>query len=167
MAKKPQVKRTLSNLNTRTAPEKQYHFQYWADGLDLDLDRDRDTFDRQSEYYLDKVMQLAALRRAAGNFVRILTGDDKISVQYSSGKDSYTDGQTVVISAEDDPSKFDKTVAVALHESAHCLLSDFTFLNLALKVEPQAFVPESLWRTMETTGLQTGLADLGMIMNVI
>ena len=45
--------------------------------------------------------RLAAVRRAVSNFVRILTNDDEITVSFSSGQDSYTDGKEVVISAED------------------------------------------------------------------
>lgn len=144
MAKKPEIKRTLSNLNTRTGVKKQYHFEYWADSLDWDVwGEDVDQEDR-SENYLQKVMQLSALRRAATNFVRILTGDERIGVVYSTGKDSYTDGRTVVISAEPNPAKFDKTVAVALHEAAHCKLTDFVFANLAFKEYPAAFQPHAL-----------------------
>ena len=147
MAFKPVIKPTLSNLNTRSGPkkDKQYHFQYWADGFDLDWDLDEDEYSAKSDYYLDKVMQLAALRRATANFVRILTGSDTIRVQYSSGKDSYTTGEVVVISAEDDPKKFDKTVATALHEAAHCKLTDFNFLTIALRQIPQRFLPPEWW----------------------
>ena len=162
MAFKPEIKPTLSNLNTRTGVKKeQFHFQYWADNLNLDWDLDEDDYASQSEYYLDKVMQLAGLRRATANFVRILTSDDGIKVEYSSGKESYTDGQTVVISAEDDPAKFDKTVAVALHEGSHCLLTDFHFGTIALKQIPEAFVPPD-W-----TDDTKAMSALGMVMNVL
>lgn len=67
--------------------------------------------------------RLAAVRRAVSNFVRILTNDDEIVVSFSSGHDSYTDGKSVVISAEDKPEKFDMLVGTALHESAHCVFS--------------------------------------------
>jgi len=72
---------------------------------------------------LAKANRLAAVRRAVGNFVRILTNDDEIVVVFKDGNDSYTDGKTVVISAESDPSKFDVLVGTALHESAHCVFS--------------------------------------------
>jgi len=165
MAFKPVIKPTLSNLNTRTGVgQNQHHFQYWADGLDLDWDLDKDDFSAQSEYYLEKVMQLAALRRATSNFVGILTGDDKIHVEYSSGKDSYTDGKTVVISAEDDPTKFDKTVAIALHEASHCLLTDFHFGTMALKLCPSYFYPYDMreWKTPEALSVYSS-----MITNVV
>ena len=72
---------------------------------------------------LAKASRLSAVRRAVGNFVRILTNDDEVTVVFSSGNDSYTDGKTVVISAESDPKKFDVLVGTALHESAHCVFS--------------------------------------------
>jgi hypothetical protein len=71
--------------------------------------------------------RLAAVRRAVSNFVRILTNDDEITVSFSSGHDSYTDGKVVVISAEDKPEKFDMLVGTALHESAHCVFSQALF----------------------------------------
>jgi hypothetical protein len=71
--------------------------------------------------------RLAAVRRAVSNFVRILTNDDEITVSFSSGHDSYTDGKVVVISAEDKPEKFDMLVGTALHESAHCVFSQGLF----------------------------------------
>ena len=71
--------------------------------------------------------RLAAVRRAVSNFVQILTNDAEIKVSFSSGQDSYTDGDTVVISAEDKPEKFDMLVGTALHESAHCVFSQGLF----------------------------------------
>jgi hypothetical protein len=72
---------------------------------------------------LAKASRLAAVRRAVGNFVRILTNDDEIVVVFNDGSDSYTDGKYVVISAESDPKKFDVLVGTSLHEGAHCVLS--------------------------------------------
>lgn len=72
---------------------------------------------------LAKAGRLAAVRRAVGNFVRILTNDDEIVVVFNDGSDSYTDGKYVVISAESDPSKFDVLVGTSLHEGAHCVFS--------------------------------------------
>ena len=71
--------------------------------------------------------RLAAVRRAVSNFVQILTNDAEIKVAFSSGEDSYTDGDTVVISAEDKPEKFDMLVGTALHEGAHCVFSQGLF----------------------------------------
>ena len=72
---------------------------------------------------LAKASRLAAVRRAVGNFVRILTNDDEIVVVFNDGTDSYTDGKYVVISAESDPKKFDVLVGTSLHEGAHCVFS--------------------------------------------
>ncbi len=78
---------------------------------------------------IERVVKLASVRRAVSNFVRILTSNDKINVKFSSGKDSYTDGNLVVIAADDNPKHFDSMVGLALHEGSHCLLSDFDFLK--------------------------------------
>jgi len=77
----------------------------------------------------ERIVKLASVRRAVANFVRILTNNDDIKVVFSSGKQSYTDGKEVVIAAEEDPKHFDSMVGLALHEGAHCLLSDFNLLN--------------------------------------
>jgi hypothetical protein len=81
------------------------------------------------ENSLAQIAKYAAVRRAVSNFVRILTNDSSIQVKYSSGKDSYTDGKTVVIAADDNVKNFDSMVGLALHEGSHCLLSDFEFLR--------------------------------------
>ena len=70
-------------------------------------------------------MKLAAYKRAISNFVRIVTNKDDIRVKYSCGKDSYTDGKTVVISSKLDEKEFDSTVGLALHEGSHIALTDF------------------------------------------
>ncbi len=104
------------------------HSSYW---LDTDLFND-DEDDKQSKTTagvdISRVVRLAAVRRAVANFVSILSGKN-VPVQYSSGKQSYTDGDTVVISAEEDPAKFDVLVGLALHEGSHILLSNFKFLR--------------------------------------
>lgn len=78
---------------------------------------------------LERIAKFAAVRRAVSNFVRILTNDSSIEVKYSSGNDSYTDGKTVVIAADDNVKNFDSMVGLALHEGSHCLLSDFNFIK--------------------------------------
>lgn len=70
-------------------------------------------------------VKLAGYKRAISNFVRIVTGKDNIPVNYSSGKDSYTDGKQVVISSKLDEKEFDSTVGLALHEGSHIALTDF------------------------------------------
>lgn len=98
------------------------HSAYWLDPIT-----------EHTNLGLDRMMRLASIRRAIGNFVHILTRKNDIKVQFSSGEKSYTDGTTVTISATDDPNKFDHMVGLALHEGAHCLLSDFPFLNAVME----------------------------------
>ena len=71
------------------------------------------------------IVKLAGYKRAIANFVRIVTNKDNINVLYSSGNDSYTDGNSVVISAKLDEKEFDSTVGLALHEGSHIALTDF------------------------------------------
>lgn len=106
------------------------HSSYWIDENNLfDFDStDINKLEDESSG-IDRIVKLATIRRAITNFVRILTNDSSISVKYSSGKDSYTDGKTVVIAADDNSKHFDSMVGLALHEGSHCLLSDFTFIR--------------------------------------
>lgn len=106
---------------------------YWMDddSYDYFYDKDKETTKIKIDgtsggaatIDLAKASRLAAVRRAVGNFVRILTNDDEVVVVFNGGSDSYTDGKYVVISAESDPKKFDVLVGTALHEGAHCVLS--------------------------------------------
>lgn len=123
---------TLLTLNTRTGVKKKpvSYSSYWMDFDDMP---DDDTKNASgilvpSISETERSMKLASVRRAIANFVRILTNDDTIKVTFSSGKQSYTDGKKVVISADPDAAKFDSMVGLALHEGSHCLLSDFGFL---------------------------------------
>lgn len=111
---------------TATAHEESYS-SYWLDDSTNVFTDVSDESDNSPT--LERIMKLAAIRRATSNFVRILTCDPNIQVKYSSGKESYTDGKTVVISADDNPKHFDSMVGLALHEGSHCLLSDFPFLQ--------------------------------------
>lgn len=79
------------------------------------------------------VVKLAGYKRAIGNFVRIVTGKDDIKVNFSAGKHSYTDGNTVVISAKLDEKEFDSTVGLALHEGSHIALTNFKTLERMYK----------------------------------
>jgi hypothetical protein len=94
----------------------------------FDFDDDINTNEESAS--LERLVKLATIRRAVSNFVRILTSDSSIEVKYSSGKDSYTDGKVVVISADENTDNFDPMVGLALHEGSHCLLSDFPFLKV-------------------------------------
>ncbi len=106
------------------------HSTYWIDDNSLfDFSDDINKDDMDLSAGIDRIVKLATVRRAISNFVRILTNDSSIVVNYSSGQNSYTDGKHVVIAADDNPKNFDSMVGLALHEGSHCLLSDFTFLN--------------------------------------
>jgi hypothetical protein len=74
-------------------------------------------------------VRLAGYQRAISNFVRIVTGRTDIPVRYSAGKDSYTDGQSVVISSKIEERQFDSTVGLALHEGSHIKLTDFDLMK--------------------------------------
>lgn len=100
------------------------HSSYWLD-KDLWNDDEETSVERLD---VARIARLAAVRRAIANFVSILSGKN-LPVMYSSGKQSYTDGESVVISAEEDTSKFDTMVGLALHEGSHILLSDFSVIR--------------------------------------
>jgi hypothetical protein len=96
------------------------------------------------DYNYDKAVagkdyvKLAGYQRAISNFVKILTGKN-IPVQYADKGNSYTDGNTVVISSRIDDKDFDPIVGLALHEGSHILLSDFQFLqSLYSKISARA-----------------------------
>lgn len=170
---------TLSTLNTRTGVKKvkSNYSSYW-----MDFD-DREYSYEDSFYNTERIVKLASVRRAVANFVRILTNNEKIDVVFSSGKDSYTDGKKVVIAAEEDSTKFDSMVGLALHEGAHCLLSDFNLIrNLvdpkdwakcvqAMKPELRKMIDDDFTTVdgEESAKNKTQAMQkmLGMIMNVI
>lgn len=108
------------------------HASYWMD--DDIWNDDDDVVVNKPNSQLLRVFRLSAARRATANFVNILTGKNDIVVRYSSGRDSYTDGKTVVIAADDNPENFDSMVGLALHEASHVLLSDFVFLQYVQNV---------------------------------
>jgi len=92
------------------------------------MDDDFLTRDSSKDKSID-IMKLAGYKRAITNFVRIVTGKDDISVLYSSGKDSYTNGKSVVISSKLNETEFDSTVGLALHEGSHIALTDFALTS--------------------------------------
>ena len=67
---------------------------------------------------------LAGHKRAIGNFVRIVSGQN-IPVKFPSRGDSYTDGKTVTIGANINEKNFDYVVGLALHEGSHIAYYDF------------------------------------------
>lgn len=98
--------------------------------MDDDLfDDDSYNDESDNEASLHRVARLSAARRAIANFVNILTNRNDLRVKYSSGKESYTTGTDIVISADDKPEHFDSMVGLALHEASHCLLTDFGFMQ--------------------------------------
>lgn len=120
------------------------HSNYW---LNKDLFATGGDGNADERVDVARIAKLAAVRRAIANFVNILSGKE-VPVEYSSGKSSYTDGTKVVIAAEDDPSKFDVMVGLALHEGSHVLLSDFTFLQGIAHIRDMIksqYVPDT-WR---------------------
>jgi len=149
------------------------HSNYW---LDRDLFND-DAVVETDRLDINRIARLAAVRRAVANFVSILSGKN-VPVQYSAGKQSYTDGQTVVISAEDDPEKFDVMVGLALHEGSHILLSDFILRTLlpeklfnVLGEVPVPSVTDQYWDKYWTAPFWSKankmLTDLKDIMNIL
>ena len=67
---------------------------------------------------------LAGHKRAIGNFVRIVSGQN-IPVKFASRGDSYTDGKQVTIGSTINENNFDYVVGLALHEGSHIAYSDF------------------------------------------
>ena len=99
---------------------------FWMDKFDNDIDygllsdKEKGTKD---------LYKLAAKKRAISNFVSIVTSK-QIPVKFAVNGESYTNGEIVVISSKiENPSDFDTTVGLALHEGSHIKLSDFEFLR--------------------------------------
>jgi hypothetical protein len=123
------------------------HSSYW---LDDDIFNDDPDTPTPIGIDMNRIIRLAAVRRAVANFVSILSGKN-IPVRYSSGKQSYTDGQSVVIAAEEDPAKFDSLVGLALHEGSHILLTDFKFIAAVQRLRnciERHFMPNA-WTTVD------------------
>lgn len=118
------IGRDTASSNQQTVINPLQHSRYW-----IDKDIWNDMVDADGEVNeTDRIFKLAAIRRAISNFVTILCGRS-IPVNYSSNKDSYTDGRSIVISADDSPEKFDVMVGLALHEASHIMLTDFSFVK--------------------------------------
>jgi hypothetical protein len=112
------------------------HSQYWMD-TELFDDEELTGGESAEEVNIVRITRLSAVRRAVSNFVNILTSRNDITVRYSSGKESYTDGKEVIIAADDNPDHFDSMVGLALHEGSHVLLTDFTFIKELAEVQHQ------------------------------
>ena len=123
-----QIDKWMSGYYTSGYKSKEKSYSQSSFWLDDDfLYNDKSLFDHEKKSV--DYIKLAGYNRAIGNFVRIVTGKDNIPVKYSSGKQSYTDGHSVVISAKLDEKEFDSTVGLALHEGSHIALTDFKILN--------------------------------------
>ena len=86
------------------------------------------------------LVALAGYKRAIGNFVNIVTGEN-IPVSFNNNDESFTDGKTVTIGSNLDDKKFDVAVGLALHEASHIKLSDFDFLrNLEFEIPTETYV---------------------------
>lgn len=103
-----------------TKPKTQYS-SYWIGSMEKSSDEDESPSVR--------LIRLSSIRRGIANFVNILTGKD-IPVRFSSGAQSYTTGEEVVISATSNPDEFDSMVGLALHEGSHIKYSKFLLLLL-------------------------------------
>lgn len=77
---------------------------------------------------LVKSVKLANYRRAITNFVKIVTKKE-IPVLFQGSVGSWTDGASITVSTDIKDSNFDVTVGLALHESSHIILTDFTLLK--------------------------------------
>jgi hypothetical protein len=98
---------------------------FWMDRFD----RKVESFSSDSERKNNQLYKLSSQKRAIANFVSIVT-NQRIPVKFASTGDSYTDGETVVISSRlEKESEFDVAVGLALHEGSHIKLSDFKLLE--------------------------------------
>src|SRR5210317_1961044 len=87
------------------------------------------------------LMKLMAYKRSIRNFVSIVTGKS-IPVTFDGrGEDSYTDGESVTISAKLDDKEFDPVVGLALHEGSHIALTDFSTLT---QMRDEFYLPSSI-----------------------
>jgi hypothetical protein len=116
-------------MNKNTKKSSTYYSSFW-------MDRNYDSYYDGRDYYgrdpikakSNDLVKLASYKRAISNFVNIVTGK-AIPVQFSTGDQSYTDGNTVVISSKMDDNEFDPAVGLALHEGSHIKLTDFNTLQ--------------------------------------
>ena len=96
-------------------------------GLDTELPKGKD------------IVALAGYKRAIGNFVNIVTGEN-IPVSFNNNEESFTDGKRVCIGSNLNEKNFDVAVGLALHEGSHISLSDF---NLLKQLEME--IPEEIY----------------------
>jgi len=106
--------------------KKNWGTSFWDNSDNIDLITGKSKIASDSTYNLIK---LSKYLKAISNFVKIMTNRDDISVNFASSQQSYTDGKSIVISADIEDGNFDATVGLALHESSHILKSDMSFFN--------------------------------------
>ena len=94
---------------------------------------------------VERLMKFSNIRKGIADFVRIVT-DTAIPVRFSSGEQSYTDGEKiVVISASDNPDYFDCMVGLACHEASHIVLSQPLFrLTEEMGLRPERYISPEL-----------------------
>ncbi len=134
--------------------------EYWHGAFDRSKIMYNDPDKRKSPEY---ILQLAQMRRGIVNFVRLVTGEN-IPVTFSSGKQSYAgtsdhENYNIILSATDDPDKFDVNVGLALHEATHIILSRRTkhpesiplydFLKVFRDADVSEFLPKEMWVDVE------------------
>ena len=111
-------------MDTQTTSKKTFssYSRYWMDD---------NFFNNTSNTKEDNVLKMATIQRAIANYVKLLTGGTpQIDVIYKTGTESYTDGKSVVLSADCVKDKnFDVAVGLALHEASHIKLTDFSVIR--------------------------------------
>lgn len=107
------------------------------------------------------VYRLAAAKRAISNFVNIVTGQ-AIPVKFR-GKNSYTDGKSVVIGANvTEPADFDVAVGLALHEGSHIKLTDFSVWE-----DVPSYISSATIRNAIDRGVHDSVAVVRNLCNVV
>ena len=130
---------------------------WWLGNDFFSEDRDILTGDIVSDR-TSELIKLSGYRRAISNFVNIVTGKSDIPVRFE-GRDSYTDGKSVTISASIKDKDFDSTVGLALHEGSHVLLTDFKILpNLDLEISSWADGTDIYSTINEKYGMKSHMA---------
>ena len=103
--------------------------------------------EKKGENDIQRLVRLSQIQKSIGNFVRILTGKGNIRVRFHTKSSSFTDGETVTISANVSDKNYDTSVGLALHEASHCSHTDF---NLFKNV--QSFIPARVYTRAEALG---------------
>tara|TARA_Y100000310_G_C20684697_1_gene818173 strand:+ start:663 stop:2639 length:1977 start_codon:yes stop_codon:yes gene_type:complete len=127
---------------------KNFNSNFWYDRRQTSIIDDFLGVDKEVKKKRDLV-NLASHKRAISNFVNIVTGKS-IPVTFTSGNDSYTTGDKVVIGANLNEKNFDVAVGLALHEGSHILLSDFDLLR-----ELDSWIKATTYKLSERKGFDS------------